>query len=81
MIVQNILSEKIVQQDRFKVKFSETNKLSNLSEPQLLAKEKILKIWNQNSIVLFEGVTSSGKTEVYSHLINRFLKKDFKFCL
>ena len=78
MIVQNILSEKIVHEDRFKVKFSETNKLLKLSKPQLLAKEKILKIWNQNSIVLFEGVTSSGKTEVYSHLINRFLKKGFQ---
>ena len=78
MIVKNILSEKIVHEDRFKVKFSETNKLLNLSKPQLLAKEKILKIWKQNSIVLFEGVTSSGKTEVYSHLINRFLKKGFQ---
>ena len=78
MIVQNILSEKIVHEDRFKVKFSETNKLLKLSKPQLLAKEKILKIWKQNSIVLFEGVTSSGKTEVYSHLINRFLKKGFQ---
>ena len=78
MIVQNILSEKTVHEDRFKVKFSETTKLLNLSKPQLLAKEKILKIWKQNSIVLFEGVTSSGKTEVYSHLINRFLKKGFQ---
>ena len=78
MIVQNILSEKIVHEDRFKVKFGETNKLLKLSKPQLLAKEKILKIWKQNSIVLFEGVTSSGKTEVYSHLINRFLKKGFQ---
>ncbi len=78
MIVKNILSEKIVHEDRFKVNFSETTKLLNLSKPQLLAKEKILKIWKQNSIVLFEGVTSSGKTEVYSHLINRFLKKGFQ---
>jgi len=78
MIVQNILLEKIVHEDRFKVKFSETTKLLNLSKPQLFAKEKILKIWKQNSIVLFEGVTSSGKTEVYSHLINRFLKKGFQ---
>ena len=78
MIVQNILLEKIVHEDRFKVKFSETNMLLKLSKSQLLAKEKILKIWKQNSIVLFEGVTSSGKTEVYSQLINRFLKKGFQ---
>ncbi len=81
MLVQNILSEKIVHEDRFKVNFSGTTKLLKLSEPQLLAKEKILKIWKQNSIVLFEGVTSSGKTEVYSYLINRFLKRGFQILL
>ncbi len=78
MIALNILSEKIVQEDRFKVKFSQTKELSKLSESQLLAKEKILNIWKENSIVLFEGVTSSGKTEVYSHLIDRFLKKGYQ---
>ena len=67
MLALNILSEKIVQEDRFKVKFSEVNELSKLTKPQFLVKEKILKIWKENSIVLFEGVTSSGKTEVYSH--------------
>ena len=78
MLALNILSEKIVQEDRFKVKFSEVNELSKLTKPQFLVKEKILKIWKENSIVLFEGVTSSGKTEVYSHLIDRFLKKGFQ---
>ncbi|MAR44094.1 MAG: primosomal protein N' [Flavobacteriaceae bacterium] len=78
MISLNILSEKIVHEDRFKVNFTKTSELIKLSKPQLLAKEKILEIWKQNSTVLFEGVTSSGKTEVYSHLINRFLKKGFQ---
>ncbi len=78
MISLNILSEKIVHEDRFKVNFTKTSELLKLSKPQLLAKEKILEIWKQNSTVLFEGVTSSGKTEVYSHLINRFLKKGFQ---
>ena len=81
MLAQNILSEKIVHEDRFKVNFSGITKLLKLTEPQLLAKEKILKIWKQNSIVLFEGVTSSGKTEVYSHLIKTFLKKGFQILL
>tara|TARA_B100001287_G_C22677338_1_gene528397 strand:- start:161 stop:2608 length:2448 start_codon:yes stop_codon:yes gene_type:complete len=78
MINLNILSEKIVHEDRFKVDFSETVEISKLSKPQLLAKQKILKTWKYNSIVLFEGVTSSGKTEVYSHLIRIFLKKGFQ---
>jgi primosomal protein N' (replication factor Y) len=75
MINLDILSEKNVREDRFEVNFGETMELSKLSKPQLLAREKILKIWKHNSIILFEGVTSSGKTEVYSHLINKFLKK------
>ena len=75
MLDLNILLEKTVSEDRYKVNFSETFDLSKLSKPQLLAKEKIFNAWKQNSIVLFEGVTSSGKTEVYSHLIDKFLKK------
>ena len=81
MLDLNILLEKTVSEDRYKVNFSETFDLSKLSKPQLLAKEKIFNAWKQNSIVLFEGVTSSGKTEVYSHLIDKFLKRDFKFYL
>ena len=75
MVNLKILSEKIIREDRLKTDFNESSKLSKLSSAQLLAKEKILKIWKQNSIVLFEGITSSGKTEVYSHLIDGFLKK------
>ncbi len=73
MINLNVLSEKIVHEDRFKLNSNVTLELSKLSKAQLLSKEKILRIWKKNSIVLFEGVTSSGKTEIYSHLINRYL--------
>ena len=78
MISLNILSEKTVHEDRFKINYSETSELLKLTKSQQLVKEKILKIWKHNSTVLFEGVTSSGKTEVYSHLINRFLKKGYQ---
>ena len=73
MINLNILSEKIVHEDRFKLNPVVTLELSKLSKAQLLSKDKILRIWKKNSIVLFEGVTSSGKTEIYFHLINRYL--------
>ena len=78
LISLDVFLEKIFQEDRFKQNHSETLDLSDLSKPQLIAKEKILKIWRHNSIVLFEGVTSSGKTEVYSHLIKRFLKNGYQ---
>ena len=73
MINLNILSEKFVHEDRFKFSSNVTLELSKLSKAQQLSKEKILRTWKKNSIVLFEGVTSSGKTEIYSHLINRYL--------
>ena len=63
----------MVQRDRFKLNITETFGLSNLSEPQLIAKEKILKKWKQNSVILFEGVTSSGKTEVYFSTLKNYL--------
>ena len=78
MISLSILSEKIVSEDRFKLKSDFNLELFKLSNAQFEAKEKILKAWEQNSIVLFEGVTSSGKTEIYSHLINTYLKKEFQ---
>ena len=78
MISLNVLSEKFVHEDRFKLNSNVTLELSKLSKAQLLSKEKILRIWKQNSIVLLEGVTSSGKTEIYSHLINIYLKRGFQ---
>ena len=78
MISLSILSEKIVSEDRFKLKSDFNLELFKLSNAQFEAKEKILKVWEQNSIVLLEGVTSSGKTEIYSHLINTYLKKKFQ---
>ena len=73
MISLNILLEKIVHEDRFKFNSNVTVGLSKLSKAQHLSQQKILRNWKKNSIVLFEGVTSSGKTEIYSHLINRYL--------
>ena len=49
--------------------------LSPLSEHQQRAFDGICKSWDNHDVCLLHGVTSSGKTEVYIHLINEQLKQ------
>ncbi|MCQ2311663.1 MAG: primosomal protein N' [Paludibacteraceae bacterium] len=46
-----------------------TEPFKTLTTAQQIAKEQILQQWQKHDIVLLQGVTSSGKTEVYIHLI------------
>ena len=48
---------------------------SPLSKHQQRAFEEITKSWETHEVCLLHGVTSSGKTEVYIHLINEQLTR------
>lgn len=47
--------------------------LARLSDPQKQTCQKIQNIFREKNIVLLHGVTGSGKTEIYTHLIEKVL--------
>lgn len=60
---------------RFKFSGEASGKLPRLSQPQLEALDNIHKSWLSKDVTLLHGVTSSGKTEIYIHLINFVLSR------
>ena len=75
LLEKKILKEKILQEDRiiFNNKLKDSKLL--LTEKQKVAFNQIIKEFKLRRIVLFEGVTSSGKTEIYIKLIELEIKK------
>ena len=53
----------------------ETQKPHTLDSQQSRAIEEIRKSWQEKNVTLLHGVTSSGKTEVYIHLIKEVLQQ------
>ena len=73
LIDKKILKEYFVEINRFNNLQSATSPINNLSQSQEKAFEKIQLSFKKDNPVLFHGVTSSGKTEVYIKLIQKAL--------
>lgn len=67
----------VIQKDISRLDFStyENIHLNALNEVQQIAFAEIKSLFEEKTTVLLHGVTSSGKTEIYIHLIAEFLKK------
>ncbi|HBZ33747.1 MAG TPA: primosomal protein N' [Bacteroidales bacterium] len=57
-------------------KYDESKENINLSEHQQAAYDTINKLWQTKNVVLLHGVTSSGKTEIYSQIIKDVINSD-----
>ena len=73
LIDKDILNEHFIEINRFENSISTQSPINKLSQSQELAYEKIVLSFNKDNPVLFHGVTSSGKTEVYVKLIQEAL--------
>ena len=74
LIAKGILSAVSHTVSRLTTSDSYTESIKKLSEAQSLAYESIVSQLKNKEIILLHGVTSSGKTEIYIHLIEEQLK-------
>ena len=73
LVEKEIFEEYFIQEDRINF---EKNKIENdliLSQAQQQAFEEIEKSFEDKEVSLLHGVTSSGKTEIYTKLIENFI--------
>lgn len=75
LVKKNILRVWKKEINRFKFSGEVSRKLPRLSQPQMDALDSIHKSWLSKDVTLLQGVTSSGKTEIYIHLINFVLSR------
>lgn len=75
VIQKGVMSAVVKEVNRFKFTGEASGKLPRLSEAQGRALDEIHKSWLTRDVTLLHGVTSSGKTEIYIHLINFVLER------
>lgn len=75
MVAKGIFSLYKKEVNRFHLDNGSITALNPLSEPQQKAYDEIIETFKEQNITLLHGVTSSGKTEIYTHLIDNALKR------
>ncbi|MDR0230727.1 MAG: primosomal protein N' [Dysgonamonadaceae bacterium] len=74
LVEKGILSCYEKEISRLKTYFHELQPLNQLNPLQQQAYGEIVRSFREKDVCLLHGVTSSGKTEIYIHLINEVLK-------
>ena len=75
LVKKSILIKKKIVVDRFDYSKTDNNTQIKLTEDQENTFSEINHEFEKNNVVLFKGVTSSGKTEIYVELIKQVLEK------
>lgn len=73
LIDKEIIEEYFIQKDRVEFSGVASTEIKTLSESQQIAFHEIKELFKEQNVVLLHGVTSSGKTEVYSRIIKENL--------
>lgn len=79
-VVKRLADKGIVEiykktRNRFDYNGLVSGQLPVLSQPQTLALDEIHRSWLDHDVSLLHGVTSSGKTEIYIHLIDFVMRQ------
>ena len=75
LVEKNIFEEYHIQQDRVNFDKNKTENQLDLSQAQQTAFDEIEKSFTKKEVCLLHGVTSSGKTEIYTKFIDTYIKE------
>ena len=76
LVEKNIFEEYHIQEDRVNFDKNKTENQLDLSQAQQTAFDEIEKSFLEKDVCLLHGVTSSGKTEIYTKLIEDYIKEE-----